>query len=241
MIMHVLPGDAVANEFTDAGLEGQLVVCRECLVEGPVDAADLRDFWTQRRKYLASHQPDADSNYPRDVAAELEKLIALPAGSEVNLWFEYELFCQVNLWFCLYLLGNTGVTVFRVAPAVREFEEVWKGFGKLSAEELTACFSERLLLDPSDINIGREFWLAFRSSNNEKLQSLAASASEDKFPHLNAVVRAAIERDRLPAKILREITDSGISDFHQIFTAFSERAGVYGYGDSQVKALLSTL
>ena len=74
----------------------------------------------------------ADNNsYAETVAKEFEKLLEFAEkGNELNLWFEYELFCQVNMWFCLHLLQDTKANVFRVLPMVRNKEEIWKGFVK---------------------------------------------------------------------------------------------------------------
>lgn len=242
MILHMLPGDAVANGFGNVGLEGDVAVCRECLVDGPVEAEGLHDLWTLRREYLNSRYPNSGVSYASEVAAELGKLIELPSGSTVNLWFEYELFCQVNLWFCLYLLRDTTAAVYRVGPVIDgDRGSLWKGFGGLGPAELKACFLQRTKLRPEDIKAGGELWLAFQAGDGERLLEISGSASQEKFPHLKEVVGAALERERRPAEVLRAITASGITDFHEIFKRFSEAAGVYGYGDEQVKALLSTL
>lgn len=241
MILHMLPGDAIAEEFAASGLEGETAICRECLIEGPVDAESLYDFWVQREQYLAPRQSDSNPSYAVDVAAELGKLIELPAGSKVSLWFEYELFCQVNLWFCLYLLRNTRAEVYRVAPSIRADVDVWKGFGRLGAEDLKECFSQKVKLQAADIEIGSELWRAFRSGDHKRLQGLAVTASDDAFPHLQTVCEAETAKSTRPAGILRAIVDQGYTDFGEIFKEFSNRAGVYGFGDTQVKQLLASL
>ena len=129
MRIHALSGDAQVETFNETGIDGDVVVCRECLIEGPVRAANLDDFWRARAEFL-----DVDFEaYSAKTVAEFEKLRGLAAGDEVNLWFEYELFCQANMWFCLSLLKDTNADIYRVAPIVREETEIWKGFGSLSA------------------------------------------------------------------------------------------------------------
>ena len=241
MILHMLPGDAIAAEFAATGLEGETAICRECLIEGPVNADNLHDFWVQREQYLAPRQSNSDHSYAIHVAAELGKLVELPSGSEVSLWFEYELFCQLNLWFCLYLLRDTRAEVYRVAPSIRAGVDIWKGFGCLSAEDLKECFSQRVKLRAADIETGSELWLAFKSGDHERLQDLAAAASDNAFPYLQMVCEAETAKTTRPVELLREIVGQGFTDFGEIFKEFSERAGVYGFGDAQVKQLLATL
>jgi hypothetical protein len=40
---------------------------------------------------------------------------------------------------------------------------------------------------------------------------------------------------------LTELREEGIADFGEIFAAFRERAGVYGFGDEQVKRILAEI
>lgn len=241
MILHVLPGDAIVEEFLKTGLEGEIAVCREALVDGPVGAENLHEFWIQREEFHRPVHPAAETSYADDVVAELGKLIELPAGSYVNLWFEYELFCQVNMWFCLYLLRDTNAEVYRVAPSARGSSDIWKGFGSLDADLLRDCFSNRVRLEREDIALGSKFWEAYRSGDRNRLQALAAAARENVFPFIKEVCDAEAAKDSQPKAILQSIIDGGLSDFNEVFQAFSERAGVYGYGDAQVKQLLATL
>jgi hypothetical protein len=238
MKIHVLAGDALADNFKDSGIAGEPVVCRECLVEGDVRAANPEDFWKVRAGFIKSAYGEDEEKYFAEVVAEFEKLKNLAPGTEVNLWFEYELFCQTNMWFCLSLLQNTPASVYRVAPVVRTEADVWKGFGNLSAEDLKKCFAERIKFRDEDIRLGAWLWQAYQNADYEKLEKLSETESEC-FPRLKEVCRAEIEKNSRPQKVLREIIENGSTDFNEIFPEFTLRAGVYGFGDAQVKRLLT--
>ncbi len=156
---------------------------------------------------------------------------------EVNLWFEYELFCSVNMWFCLWLLRETGAAVFRVEPAVLKDEGRWDGFGYLGFAELQKCYEQRVRFTRKEIELGAELWNAFRKNDHEKLIELS-KAEQNCFPYLAEVCEAAIERDTRPAEIIAEIQFEGKSEFDEVFPEFKRRAGVYGFGDLQVSRLL---
>jgi hypothetical protein len=160
--------------------------------------------------------------------------------TEFNLWFEYELFCQVNFWFCLYFLRESNAKIFRVAPVVRNGGDVWKGFGNLSAEDLETCFAGRRELTEKDISFGSDLWKAYQSADYESLRALSENEN-DAFPYLKEVCRAEIEKNSRPRKVLEEIVAGGKNDFAEIFSEFSARAGVYGFGDSQVKRILAEI
>jgi len=240
MNMHVLAGDALAENFNKADIEGETAICRECLVEGGVKAENINDFWRVRSNFIKSDYGESEEKYYETVAGELQKLENLAPEIEVNLWFEYELFCQTNMWFCLYLLRETHASVYLVAPVVRENDEIWKGFGDLSVEDLRQCFVQKTKFEKDDIALGANLWKAYQNSDYEKLDKLSETNSPC-FPFLEEVCLAEIKKNFRPKNILREITENGVSDFPKIFAEFSRRAGVYGFGDAQVKRILQEI
>lgn len=240
MKLHVLPGDAYLDSFRGTDLEGDIVVFRECLVEGELWGPSLPEFWKTRETYLSKTYPDNNKSYKRDVAAEIEKLFVPGAADEIYLWFEYELFCGVNYWFCLYLLRDSLATIYRVSPAVRGQETRWRGFGRLSSEELNECWADRVRLVREDVERGTELWLAFKTGNKHRLEALGTHESEA-FPYLREVSAAAADAKTRPREILAEISPTGTGEFREIFVEFGKRAGVYGLGDEQVKRLLDEI
>ena len=237
MKIHVLAGDALVDNFNNSGIEGETIVCRECLVEGNVKAENLEDFWKVRAGFIKNAYGETEEKYFEEVVSEFEKLQTVAPDAEVNLWFEYELFCQANMWFCLSLLPETKAGVYRVAPVVRTEADVWKGFGKLSAEDLKKCFAERIKFTDADIQLGAELWKAYQTADYERLEKLSETESGC-FPRLKEVCRAEIEKGFRPQKVLQEIIENGADDFAEIFPEFSTRAGVYGFGDAQVQRIL---
>lgn len=240
MRIHVLPGDALAGGFGKTGIEGDVVVCRECLVAGDKSGATLEEFWDRRANFIALEYGGDPIEYQENVAYELEKLIGLPKDTEVNLWFEYELFCHANMWFCLDLLKGSDAAVFRVEPLNAAPDDIWKGFGKLSDSDLVSCYEGRTRLSDEDIEIGSQLWQAFRNNERAALRRLGEYRSPC-FPFLKEVCDAAAEIESRPAEIVRELKAGGLNEIETLFPEFQKRAGVYGYGDSQVERLLETV
>ncbi len=237
MIYHVLPGDSLAGEFRKTNIRGELIICREALISGPIDANSLDEFWQQRARFILAEYGGDEIEYHETTAADLNKLTELTAEDEADLWFEYELFCSVNMWFCVSLLELIGARAYRVEPIGLEENDRWDGFGKFEADDLRSCFELRTEFSRDDIALGAALWQAYRRKDHEKLTVLAATDSPC-FPHLKEVVEAAVTQDMLPVETLRSITRSGETDFGKIFIEFKKRAGVYGFGDLQVKTLL---
>ncbi|MEO7538785.1 MAG: DUF1835 domain-containing protein [Pyrinomonadaceae bacterium] len=237
MTIHVLPGDSLVDEFRKANIPGDVIVCRECLVVGPVDADTTFEFWDDRARFILAEYGEDEIEYHERVADELEKLAEVEPGTEVNLWFEYELFCSVNIWFCISKLAGRGANIYRVEPSVLSIKDRWKGFGALQASDLRKCFESRRELSADDIKLGAALWEAFRADDHRSLKELSKGPS-DAYPYLDEVCEAAIEKDLRPVETLMEIKKEGITEFDDVFAEFSHRAGVYGLGDLQVQRLL---
>lgn len=237
MSIHVLPGDSLAAEFNTTGINGDVIVCRECLVAGDKSGTTLDEFWDRRANFIALDYGGDPIEYQENVAYELEKLIGLPADTEVNLWFEYELFCQVNMWFCLDLLKDSDLNVFRVEPLNASPDDIWKGFGKLGAADLVKCYEGRKQFSEEDIAMGSRLWQVFRLDDSAELLRLSEYRSPC-FPFLKEVCQAAAEIGSRPAEIVRKLKAEGLNELESLFHEFKKRAGVYGYGDLQVARLL---
>jgi len=240
MILHVLPGDGIVEAFRDASIEGDVAVCREALIDGDVSGDTLPEFWENRARVVARDHPEASEDFHESVVREFAKLTALQSGSEINLWFEYELFCQINLWFCLSLLTDSTAEIFRVEPVTLSNAEIWDGFGNLAAGDLRKCLAARVRLSRSDVELGGQLWSAYRTGDHEELKRLSEIDSPA-FPKLRAACVAATEKDSRPQQIIGEIIQSGETEFEKIFLEFKVRGGEYGYGDVQVKKLWQAL
>jgi hypothetical protein len=239
MIYHVLPGDAQVEAFRESGIEGEMLVCREGLIEGDISGDSLDEFFINRASFMNESYDEDPANYNAKVASQFRRLFDVSDSDEVNLWFEYELFCAVNMWFCLDLLSKSGADIYRVAPAHLDPKDRWNGFGGANSDDLQRCLKERRKLTSDDIRLGSDLWRAFRNNSGGELLKLSAN-STPAFPYLDEVGKAAAAKDTQPAAIVSEIEREGINNFNEIFIEFRRRAGVYGYGDSQVKHLMES-
>lgn len=240
-IHHILNGDCLAEQFKETKLNQELIICRECLIDGNVSADSFSDFWEVRAAFIMNAF-GADDYYQK-VVHELTKIQNLPEGSEVCLWFENDLFCQVNMWFVLSLLSKqSNLIPFRIFPFIEKDADIWKGFGMATAEMLEKVYETKVQFQPKDIELGVNLWAAYKRQDVVKLKELSKQHS-DCFQYLEEVCQAHIDRfpenNSLgrPEKIIKEIIETQSKSFHEVFAEFSAREGIYGFGDLQVKAI----
>ena len=242
MVYNILNGDSLAYSFPDAKIEGETVVIREALIEGELSGDSLHNFWQSRAKYLRI----TETEYNNSVVKEFEKIMNAPDNSEFNLWFEYDLFCQVNMWFVISIINTLPIKkkVFAVYTSHLEktSKQFWNGFGPANTHELKVCYAKRILLSEADINFGQKLWKAYKNGNLEELTNLSTHQSSA-FPYLQEVVKAHVDRfpkdgtQGRPEKVIEDITKNISTDFHKVFKEFWNRESIYGFGDSQLKRL----
>jgi hypothetical protein len=242
MIYNILNGDSLAYSFPDTKIQGDVIVVREGLIDGNLSGDHLHDFWQSRAKYLGV----TETEYHNHVGKEFEKILNASDGSEFNLWFEYDLFCQVNMWFVLSIINS--LPVKKKVNAVytsyldKTSKQFWNGFGRANTEELKICYVKRILLSKADLQLGHELWKAYKNGNLEELTNLSKNQSLS-FPYLQEVVKAHVERfpkdggKGRPERVIEDITKNVSTDFHKVFEEFWSRESIYGFGDIQLKHL----
>jgi hypothetical protein len=246
MIYHILNGGSLANIFPSAHLDGEIIIDREALIDGDLQGNDLAEFWKVRAAYIEIPIEE----YYDAVVREFDKILTAPDDTEFNLWFEYDLFCQVNMWFVLSLLADLPIkkNVYAVYSSFlpRNDRNFWNAYGSATPEQLIQSFNDRIFLTEIDIQQGKQLWKAYKNANLTELKSLSKNQSPG-FPYLQEVVDAHIERfpnkgERgRPEKVLEEILHSHPADFQVVFREFWKRESIYGFGDIQLKHLYDKL
>jgi hypothetical protein len=242
MVYNILNGDSLAYSFPDAKIEGDIIVVREGLIDGELSGDSLHDFWQSRAKYIGI----TETEYINSVVIEFEKIINAPDDSEFNLWFEYDLFCQVNMWFVISLINSLPIKKKVFAVYTSHLDKTsklfWNGFGPANSDELKICYANRIPLTEADINFGQQLWEAYKNSNLDELKNLSKYQSLV-FPYLEEVVQAHVDRfpkdgtKGRPEKVIEDITRNISTDFLTVFEEFWNRESIYGFGDIQLKSL----
>ena len=230
---HILNGDCLAEKFPkDLGVEK--IIWRECLVQGPVSE---KNFFENRAKFIQESFGETEIGYSEKVLTEFQKIKNIPENSKVYFWFEDDLFCQVNFWFLLSQFTFKENQLFAVFPIFKDENERWKGFGNHDSEDLKNFFISSKQIENVDLIFGKKLWKAFSETDLKQLKLLSKSKSKI-FRKLSEVINANENRfnGTLEKQIL-ELTEHE-TDFNKLFQKFTEKYGIYGFGDLQFKSHL---
>ena len=243
-IYHILNGDSLKNQFPTSIL-GELVVARECLVDGNIQGEDINELFVNRARYLESYSQIPAGTYFESTVPEITKITNIPADSAIYCWFEDDLFCQANLWFVLHLLSKQqqGYKIYLVRPNLgNEYS-----FGLMSNNELIIAYNTATNITVTELKSLSSLWPSYQDKDFDNLLLIAESFLR-KYPFLLPAVNA--ELDRLPdasgygrpeRQLLLIMKNLETEDFSTVFRLFQQSEALYSFGDLQVKRIFDEL
>jgi hypothetical protein len=181
--LHVANGTSVTRTLETAGVPGLRSIWADPLHEGPVPGgltdAELMDV---RRRYHAAPASGAmqGASDPRldpvnDMRRWREVIAQHESYGELVLWFEHDLFDQLNLIHLLTLIRERVPTSKPVSlicidsfPGHPDF----KGLGELTAGELAPLLDTRAPVTDAQYLLAGRAWKAFRDATPEALDAL---------------------------------------------------------------------
>jgi hypothetical protein len=177
--LHVTNGDSVTELLREAAIASEAVAWRDVLHDGPVPAGlSLEETSRLRARFVS--EVIAGTPFSEVHAAFVARDSALRAfrrHDEVTLWFEHDLYDQLQLlqildWFSHRERGKTRLTMVCIDrhPSVERF----LGLGQLDA----ACFPEldrqRAEVTAEQLDLAARAWRAFCADRPDALTRLLA-------------------------------------------------------------------
>jgi hypothetical protein len=169
----------------------------------------------------------------------------IPDDVDINLWFEDDLFCQVNFWFVISLIyeNHKNPSVFLIRPKINSEYN----FGGMSKDELFTEFQNKIKIDLSEIKELSSLWKLYQQNDCDEMIRIAKKL-KDRFPFLIPAIKA--HKNRLPQNgnlgrptqsLIQIMEERNTVEFGQIFKTFCIREEIYGFGDLQVKILVDEI
>ena len=196
-MLHVTNGDAVLAGFRAGHIPGEYLPWRDVLHDGPVPQRDSLEALSDVRAAYHAGAPEGPEYDPmRAGFAERDRTLASFAEhDETVLWFEHDLYDQLQLLQILAWLGDhdwarARPSIIQIGshPEIQNFQ----GLGELNGAQLAALFPTRIPITSRQIEIGREAWRAFCADEPTSLAALARR-SDPEMPFLSAALVRFLE------------------------------------------------
>jgi uncharacterized protein DUF1835 len=230
-VLHVTNGDSATAVIEAAGVGGRVLPWRDVLHEGPVPAVPRDELRRVRARFLAA---DGWVSYEEALRTLEERDRALVEADEVVLWFEHDMFDQLQLMEVLVRLGD--------APA--ELVQSDRYLGELPAADGPRLWASRRPVSEEQSRLAARVWDAFTAGRLEELVQVDDRA----LPFLGAALQRLLQelpwtRDGLSLterNVLEAVAD-GAADRSAIFGAVSAREEPRFQGDAVVWLVLDRL
>lgn len=248
--LHITNGDDLTKNLQSVGIEGDIVVWREMLCEGPTSyILGSDEFLKLRTGFLQSTYGISAEDYYRQFVDELHKLTVCNSYEEVVLWFEFDLFSHINMLAAIsHLLENKkDIPVTLVCSKRLEGEKEFSPLSQLDLKHLKNHYDHRISLNEDDLEMASFIWQLYNGDNPQKLKGLIKTQTN--FEYLSSCVRAHLERfpnsvtglNALEQNILRLIEKNNITSLSHLIGYTLEYQGYFGLGDMQINRMLHHL
>jgi hypothetical protein len=237
---HILNGEALLEPFRQLGLEGVFFAWKEALAFGPLpDKTPLDDLLPLRANHLNQAYNIPKSESLKTWEYQLKMLNKASEAGEVVLWFEDDLFCQINLMFIINYLAKGGNRT-RLAVVRLPVD----GTGDVGV--LETAFKNRALMTWREIKHVQKAYKAYTSANPSEIENFihadtaVADLQHALQLHLRRFPSTQSGLGHLERQILSFVA-GGIDEFEPVFNMMRELEPDYGLGDWQVWYLLQQL
>ncbi len=248
--LHITNGDDLSNKILDLKLDGEIVVWREILCEGPTTyELGTKNFISLRQTFLKENYAISAEDYKTQFLAELKKLSSVKNFDEIVLWFEFDLFSHLNMLAAISHLMENGlsVPVYLVCSKKLKGEKEINVLSQLSLKYLRNHYEQRIYLNQDDLEMASLLWQLYNGDNPQKLKNLIKEKTN--FEYLSSCLRAHVERfpntqtglNSLEQNILKLIQKNKIISKNHLLGYSLEYQGYFGYNDKQMQRLLDKL
>ena len=252
-ILHILNGDSTHKIFKQASISGDVVVWREMLCEGDVVKDVGSDpFWKERYSYFEKELGVEKLEYFDKSIKEIIQLQDIGSYKEVVLWFEYDLFCQINLLaLCTYLLKSyrKDIRYFLVCTGKEKGKDQLQTLADYSPDEYKYLYQNKIRIVRNHLLFAQNAWEVYVENDINALKTFDFNQSK-KFVYLQAAIDQHLLRfkdekglNQIDYKIL-SLINSGIQkekDLIKQLLHWQKEHTVYGFGDVQYQNYIKKL
>ncbi len=250
-LLHITNGDAFTEKLGTLKLNGDVITWREMLCEGKtLTNVGSESFWKTRFEFLNKNYKVSKSWFIEKTLKEYRSLCNHKQQDHIVLWFEYDLFCQVNMLAVLsWLKANRKYAeVSLVCSGKEDDSNRMFGLNELDEEQLLKRYENRTILTQDDIEYADYVWQLYCSDNPIRLENLM-DFKNYQFDYLSDAIKSHLHRfpsiknglNEMENNILRLALETKPRSKKSFLSTMLKNQGTLGFGDSQYERALTRL
>lgn len=251
-ILHITNGDVTTNYLKELKFSGEFITWREMLCEGKTTSdVGSEDFWKNRFEFFKTTYKVSKQKFIDYTVKEYRNLCNKKNQKEIVLWFEHDLFCQINMlalisWLKRYRKGYhiSLVCSGKVGNSKKMFS-----ISELNEKQVNSHFKNRIELTQDDIEYADYIWQLYCSDSPLRLETVYKFNPMSPFQYLVSAIEAHLQRfpsienglNGIENTILKISNNEKITSKKQLISILTKDKEVYGFGDIQYEHNIDTL
>lgn len=250
-LLHITNGDSFTERLRPLKLKGDVITWREMLCEGQtLTNVGSESFWKARFEFLNKNYKVSKSWFIEKTLKEYRSLCNHKQQDKIVLWFEYDLFCQVNMLAVLSWLKTHRkyAEISLVCSGKEDDTDKMYSLCDLDNEQLLGLYENRTILKQDDIEYADYVWQLYCSDNPIRLENLS-DYSAYQFDYLADAVQNHLHRfpsiknglNSMENNILQLAVDKKPTSKKALLGTMLQNQQGLGFGDSQYDRAINRL
>jgi len=250
-LLHITNGDSLTDRLKALNLKGDIITWREMLCEGKtLTNVGSESFWKTRFEFLNKNYKVSKSWFVEKTLKEYRSLCNHKQQDQIVLWFEYDLFCQINMLAVISWLKTHRkyAHISLVCSGNEDETDKMYSLGDVSDEKLLELYENRTELSMNDIEFADYVWQLYCSDNPIRLENLT-DFKNYQYDYLSDAIKTHLKRfptiknglNDIENHVLQLSFDKKPKSKRELLRTVLTDQGVYGFGDSQYDRIITTL
>ncbi|WP_136468637.1 DUF1835 domain-containing protein [Flagellimonas onchidii] len=250
-LLHITNGDNFTSKLQSLHLKGDIITWREMLCEGKTLCnVGSESFWKTRFEFLNKNYKVSKSWFVEKTLKEYRSLCNHKQQDQIVLWFEYDLFCQINMLAVLSWLKThrRHAEISLVCSGKEDDSDTLYGLSEVSDEQLLELYENRTILSQDDIEFADYVWQLYCSDNPIRLENLVAH-NNFQFEYLSDALKTHLKRfptiknglNELENRVLETAMNQRPGSRKELLGEVLKNQGYYGFSDTQYNRIITSL
>ncbi|MBT8211388.1 MAG: DUF1835 domain-containing protein [Eudoraea sp.] len=250
-LLHITNGDGFTQRLKKLDLKGDIITWREMLCEGKTETnVGSESFWKTRFDFLHKHYNVSKSWFVEKTLKEYRSLCNHKQQDQIILWFEFDLFCQINMLAVISWLKTHRryADISLVCSGKEDETDKLYGLNELNDEHLLELYKNRIHLSQNDIEYADYVWQLYCSDNPIRLENLI-DFDNYQYTYLSDAISTHLKRfptiknglNEIENKILDIAVSEKPTSKKALLGSIMHNQGYYGFGDTQFQRVINNL
>jgi hypothetical protein len=235
-MLHLVNGQCTLDILEKTSILGDKVSVDDILMEGPLpDYLQDEAAWRKRASWLQKRFGISETEYLQKAQQREQVLEQCSSISDVTLWYENDVFCQINFLYIFQRLAqSTPVQLHEVCPDEDRL-------GLVDISRLEKLFKQRVEVSSEKLILARDAWKAICGGAAKMTNFLQHDFSA--WPRLRNGLELYLEYQTHPLRLQTVVTNAleeGKSTLSELLVAVNNSVAAkdYGIGDLQLARLI---